>query len=135
VTYELFKRTSVRVLSPTVSVVPDGRIVFNAAAVRILLEAGIKAVFLFWDRAGMRMAIKGAPKSDRNAHAVSFTYQHTGSLRAKGFLAHIGWSAVARETLSATWSEKEKMFEVALPALYLAGEKSPETKRRTPNAS
>jgi hypothetical protein len=118
--YEVFKRTGVRVESPALSIVPDGRITINAAAARCLSQAGVKAVVLLWDRADHKMAVKAAPKGDTNAYAVSLSPdRHSGSLRAKAFIAHIGWRAPKRERLLATWNEKEKMFELTLPEKYL----------------
>jgi hypothetical protein len=120
VAYEVSRRTGVRVDGPTLSIIPDGRIGVNAAAARILVEAGVKSVFLLWDKANHRIAAKSAPKNDKNAYSVSITTSHNGSIRAKQFLSHIGWNASTRETLPATWNEKEKMFEVTLPERYLA---------------
>jgi hypothetical protein len=114
--YEVFKRTSVRVEEPTLSVAPDGRIALNAAAARALAEAGVKSVLLLWDKVNGKLAIKAAPRGDRNAYVVSFTRgKQAGTLRAKLFLNHIGWSAPRRETLAATWDPKEGMLEVTLP--------------------
>ena len=113
--YEVFRRTGVRVDALAFSLVPDGRIALNAAVCRVLVGAGIKSVLLLWDKANHKFAVKAAPKNEANAYAVSIASSHSGSIRAKAFLAHIGWNARTRETLSATWNEKEKMFEVTLP--------------------
>ncbi len=128
--YETFKRTKIRASTPTVSVKPDGRIAINAAAVRILIDAGVKSVLLLWDRANSTMAIKAVAKSDKNGYAVSFTGTHSGSLRAKSFLTHIGWNAAQRETLPALWNYTEKMLEVALPPIYVGSTKSAEPRRK-----
>jgi hypothetical protein len=128
--YELFKRTAIRISTPTVAVTPQGRVIINAAAVRILVEAGVKSVLLLWDRATNKMAIKAAPKGDKNAYAVSFTSKSSGSLRAKAFWAYIGWSAPRRETLPAVWNEMDKMLEVALPPQYVGSAKSAESRRK-----
>jgi hypothetical protein len=118
--YEVFKRTGVRVEAPALSLVSDGRIVINAAAARLLIEAGVKSVLLLWDKPNHRMAVKAAQKGDKNAYAVSLSPgKYSGSLRAKAFMAHIGWKAPRREMLLATWSAKEKMFELTLPEKYL----------------
>jgi hypothetical protein len=122
--YEVFTRTGVRVESPTVSLVPDGRITINAAAVRILIQAGVKTVLLLWDKANNRMALKAASRADKNTYAVSMTGHHSGSLRARLFLVHIGWNAPNRQTLPAVWDEKEKMFEVSLPSQFLGSGKT-----------
>jgi hypothetical protein len=91
--YEVFKRTRVRVEEPTVAITPRGTIVFNAAASRMMTIAGIKAVLLLWDKSGNR----------------------------KSFLSYIGWHADKRESLPATWDEKEKMIEITLPSEFISG--------------
>ncbi len=94
--------------------------VINAAAARLLIEAGVKSVLLLWDKANHKMAVKAAQKGDKNAYAVSLSPdKYSGSLRAKAFVAHIGWRAPRREMLLATWNAKEKMFELTLPEKYL----------------
>lgn len=121
--YELFHRTSVRVDTPLLSIVPDGRIVFNAAATRTLAHAGVKHVVILWDKSNRRMAIKATNKADKNGFAVSLvSLGHSGSLRAKSFLSHVRWTATERETLPAVWNESQKIFEVELPAKYLQSE-------------
>jgi|SRR5580704_3340002 hypothetical protein len=117
--YEVFKRTAARVDTPTVSIVPNGRIAINAAVVRLFKQARISFVQLLWDDKNRRMALKATQKNDRNAYAVSFSEGRSGSLRAKSFLAHIRWKARNRERLSAIWNEKELMLEVTLPSEYL----------------
>ena len=119
--YEVFKRSTVRQELPALSLVPGGRIVANAAAARILTQAGVKSVLLMWDKNTHRLALKAVPKGDKNGYAVSLsTERHSGSLRAMQFLRYIGWSAPKRESLPATWNEKERMLEVTLPKRYLA---------------
>jgi hypothetical protein len=114
--YEVFKRTGVRVEQPTLSILPDGRIALNAAAARVLVAAGVKSAILLWDKSNNKLAIKNAPKGDKNAFAVSIVRgSHSGSLRAKSFLNHIGWSSSRREMLLAVWDPKEMMLEVTLP--------------------
>ena|ERR1700676_3231335 len=129
--YEVFKRTAARVETPTVSLVPDGRISLNAATCRILAEAGTKFVLLLWDGTNNKMALKAAHKGDKNTYAVSLgPGRHSGSLRAKTFLNHIGWSATKRERLSATWDERERMFEITLPLHHLGADKGADSKRK-----
>lgn len=130
--YEVFKRTSVRVEEPSLSVTPDGRVVLNAAAARALGEAGVKSVLLLWDKTNSKLAIKAAPKNDINAYAISFTRNREGgSLRAKMFISHIGWSALRRERLAATWDPKERMLEAAVPREFVSPHAVKETKQRT----
>jgi hypothetical protein len=129
--YEVFKRSGARVESPTLSIVPEGRIAINAAAARIFVSLGIKSVLLLWDRASHKLAIKAAHKGDKNAYAVSIApASHSGSLRAKSFLRYIGWHAPMREMISATWNEKEKMLEATLPPEHLT-EKAPTSKLKS----
>ncbi len=118
--YEMFKRSGARVESPTLSIVPDGRIAINAAAARLFVSLRIKSVLLLWDQASHKLAIRAAYKGDKNAYAVSISpASHSGSLRAKSFLDYIGWNASKRERIPATWNEKEKMLEAVLPPEHL----------------
>ena len=112
--YELFERSSIRVEEPTISIGASG-LLLNAAASRLMREAGARAAWLLYDKAAHKIALKAAPKAESNAYAISFTGQRSGSIRAKAFLAHIGWNAPKRKMLLATWNEKEKMLEVRLP--------------------
>src|SRR5215468_4166611 len=115
--YELFKRTSIRVDSPTFGIRPDGRIAVNAAACRIMSEAGIKAVVLLWDSSARRVAIKAAPKGDKNAFAIARS-GHSGIIGARTFTRYIRWNASSRQTLPGVWNASEKMFEINLPRQY-----------------
>jgi hypothetical protein len=128
--YEVFNRTAARVDAPTVSIVPDGRMTINAAAVRIFVERGISSVLLLWDGANRKVAIKTAGKGNKNAFAVSITKGHSGSIRAKSFFTHVGWNAQQRERLPATWNEEEKMFEITLPIEFVGTQKGEDRKRR-----
>jgi hypothetical protein len=129
--YETFERTSVRVEEPALSLNPEGRITLNAAAARVLAEAGVKSVLLLWDRINNKLAIKATPKGDQNAYAVSFTRgRQAGSLRAKLFLNYIGWSARKRMMLPATWDHKAKMLEVTLPRDFVSSDRNNDTKQR-----
>jgi hypothetical protein len=123
--YEKFRRTRVRVESPALSVVPNGTIAVNAAACRALIQAGVKAVVLLWDESTHTFALKAAQKADRDAFAVSIVPgAHSGSVRAKSFMTHIGWNALKRETVPATWNESERMLEAVLPLASLRPRKA-----------
>jgi len=122
--YEVFKRTGSRVETPTLSIVPGGRIAINAAATRIVLDAGIKRVLLLWDPTSHRLAIKAAKKGDENAYAISVAPgSHSGSLRAKAFLSYIGWNGHKREMIPTAWNERERMFEATLPLEHLESQR------------
>jgi len=118
VAYEVFKRTGARVDTPAVSIGQSGKISLNAAAVRILREAGVKSVLLLWDKTNRKIAIKESQKGDKNTFAASIT-RSTGAIRAKAFVSHIGWGARQREKLPAIWNAAEKMFEIVLPPTHL----------------
>ena len=123
--YEVFKRTGSRVESPTLSIVPEGRIAINAAAARIFVSLEIKSVLLLWDRSNRKLAIKAAHKGDKNAFAVSIApASHSGSVRAKSFLSYIGWNARKREMIPATWNAKEEMLEAILHSEHFETEKA-----------
>lgn len=124
--YEIFRRPSTRVKTPTVAITTDGRIALNAAAGRVLVEAGVGSVLLLWDKTSHRIALKAASKADKNAYAVTIpANKHAGSLKAKCFLSHIGWNATQRETLLATWNKKERMLEAALPGHSMVSKIAP----------
>jgi hypothetical protein len=119
--YELFERVAVRVDTPTLSIAPGGRIAFNSAACRLLLEARMKNVVILWDKDTRHTAIRAAPKGGKNAFAITFTGKnHSASVTAKAFLRHIEWNASKRVALATTWNAAEKMFEAVLPQQYLA---------------
>jgi hypothetical protein len=124
--YEVFKRTGVRVETPTLSITPDGRIIINAAATRIARESRVKSVVLLWDRANRRLAIKIAQRGNPNSYALSMATNNSGSMRATSFLKYIGWQARKRETIPATWNEEERMFEATVPVEHLDVERSSE---------
>ena len=122
--YEVFQRTGARVEEPALSITPGGNLVFNAAATRILMAAGVKAALLLWDKSTNKLAIRAASKGDKNAYAVTLAPGHSsGSLRAKLFLNYVGWSATRREAVLLTWNEKEKMLETILPSKYVGSGK------------
>lgn len=102
-----------------------------AAATRVLFEAGVKAVLLLWDKANSKIALKATAKGDKNGFAVSFTDKHSGSIRAKSFVVHIGWTGTSREMLPAAWNEKEKMLEAAVPPEHTGSERMADTRRKT----
>jgi hypothetical protein len=78
-------------------------------------------VVILWDSARNRIAIKAAPKGDKNSFTATFTsHNNSATFSSKSFLRHIGRSAAKREILATTWNAKEKMFEVTLPLQYLA---------------
>ena len=130
--YEVFKRTRARVETPTLSITPDGRMVPNAAAVRVLNAASVRYVLLLWDKENHRLGLRATQKANKNAFAVSLAADgRHGGIRAKSFLGHIGWSAKQRETLPASWNESEKMFEVDLPPWYVGRKKNGSPKRET----
>jgi hypothetical protein len=113
VAYEVFERSVVRVDTPSLSIA-NGRVVFNAAARRILADAKVRAAVLLWDKTGKRMAIKAVPKATRSSYTITFS-GHGALLTAKSFFQHIGWNARKREVLPAIWNSAKKMFEVDLP--------------------
>jgi hypothetical protein len=128
--YQLFERTAVRVDTPTLAIARQGKVFINAPACRLLVQAGIKTVVILWDQATNRMAIKGAPKGEKNSFTLTFTRGSSGSFTAKSFFRHIGWNAPKSEKLATTWNAAERMFETTLPLKYLAPA-SAEVKRRS----
>ncbi len=121
--YEVFERTNARVETPAISIVPDGRIAMNAAAVRIAENQQVNWVLLLWDWTHHRLAVRASHKGEKNAYALSISRGHSGVVRARAFVSYIGWKARKRVQIPAAWNEKERMFEVVLPVEYLESER------------
>lgn len=117
--YETFERRAVRVENPALSVRPEGRIAFNAAASRLLENAGVRTVRILWDKATCGLALQAAPKGDRNSYSIAFSRSRSATLTAKQFLQYIGWSSAIRQTVPANWDEQRKMMEAKLPPKYV----------------
>jgi hypothetical protein len=127
--YKIFERSAVRVDDPSVSIGDSGLLRLNAAASRLMAKADAKAVWLLWDVEGKKVGLKAADKSDRNTYALTLGNRNAGSIRAKSFLAHIGWKMAQRRLLPATWNEKERMIEIHLPVDCIDS-KTSEARRR-----
>jgi hypothetical protein len=134
VAYETFERTSIRVEDPalTVAAPPDGRIFFNAAASRVLEKAGVRSVRILWDKTTCGLGLLAAQKSDKNSYSIVFSRGgRQATFSAKAFLRHIGWSADARQTIRATWDERQKMLEAKLPPRFVRMRERKDTKGAT----
>jgi len=118
--YETFERRSVRVEVPALTVRPEGRIACNAAASRLLENAGVRTVRILWDKDTCGIALQGAQKGDDNAYSVAFSRARSATVTAKLFLQHIGWSADRRQTVPATWDDQRRMLEAKLPARFVS---------------
>jgi len=129
VAYELFERRAVRVDSPALTVALGGRVNVNAAACRLLKESGIKTVVILWDKGGSKMAIRAAPKDEKNSFTITFGTNYSGSFRAKSFFDHIGWRATETIVLPAKWNASQKILEVSLPVQACRSDEKPERKR------
>ena len=120
--YEPFERTSIRVEDPalTVAAPPDGRIFLNAAASRLLEKAGVGFVRILWDKTTCGLGLLAVQKGDQNSYSIVFSREgRQAAFSAKAFLRYIGWSADRRQTIRATWDEKQKMLEVKLPPRFV----------------
>jgi hypothetical protein len=118
--YETFERKAVRVEDPALTVRPEGRIAFNAAASRILENAGVRTVRILWDKTTCGLALQAAPRGDSNSYSVAFSRSRSATVTAKLFLQHIGWSSASRQTVPAMWDEQRKMMEAKLPPRFVA---------------
>jgi hypothetical protein len=128
--YETFERKSVRVEDPALTVRPEGRITFNAAASRLLQNAGVRTVRILWDKATCGLAVQAAPKGDSNSYSVAFSRSRSATVTAKLFLQYIGWSSVRRQTVPAKWDEQRKMMEANLPARFVGVHELKEAKQK-----
>jgi len=117
--YETFERKSVRVEAPAITVRPEGRIACNAAASRLLENAGVKTVKILWDRDACGLALQATDKGDDNSYTIVFSPSRSATVTAKLFLRYIGWSSNRRQTLRATWDAQRRMLEAKLPARFV----------------
>jgi hypothetical protein len=132
VAYETYERTSVRVEEPVLTIAPirDGRIALNAAAARLLQQAGVKLVRILWDKTTCGIALQAAKKNDTNAYSISLGKNfRQATLSAKTFLRYIGWSSHRRQTVPAKWDEGGRMLEATLPSQFVGVQPKKEIKR------
>jgi len=107
---------------PCISVTPSLILWLNATACRLVVEAGIHAVFVLWDPMERRLVLRPAEKGAPDSYRITFNRSNSGAqICAVGFLKHIKWSAEARETVIATWDAAEKSIEATVPAKFLHG--------------
>ncbi len=117
--YETFERSSVRVESPMLSILGDGRITLNAAATRLFQGAGVKTVRILWDKNRCGIALQGASKGDKNSYTLSFSRGRSASISPKAFLTYIGWTSIKHQTVPAKWEPKQKMLEAEIPSKFV----------------
>jgi hypothetical protein len=118
--YETFERKTVRVEDPALTMRPEGRIAFNAAASRLLENAGVRTVRILWDKTTCGLAVQATPKGDSNSYSVAFSRSRSATVTAKLFFQYIGWSSGTRQAIPATWDEQRKMMEAKLPPKFVA---------------
>jgi hypothetical protein len=123
VAYEVFQRSSIRVDAPILSVLADGRIIFNAAASRALEKAEVRSVEILWDKVRCRIALQAAEKGNKNSYSIAFRQGKSASISPKAFLTFIGWSSSRRQSVPAKWDPQRKMLEAELPARFVRGSK------------
>lgn len=130
--YETFERRAVRVEEMMMAFDPSGRIALNAASSRALLQAGVKAVTILWDKDTCGIALQAARKGDMNAYAIAFGgASRSSTVSAKAFLRYIGWSPARRQTVPARWNEQTRMLEATLPSGWVGKSRRKEAKRET----
>ena len=117
--YETFERRSVRVESPMLSILGDGRITLNAAATRLFQGAAIKTVRILWDKNRCGIALQEVSKGDKNSYTLSFSRGRSASISPKAFLSYIGWTSTKRQTVPAKWEPRKKMLEAELPSKFV----------------
>lgn len=128
--YETFERRAVRVEDPALTVRPDGRIALNAAASRLLENAGVRSVRILWDKTTCGVALQATQKGDNNSYAVAFSRSRSATVTAKLFMQYIGWSSNHRQTVPAKWDEQRKMMEARLPVRFVGVHKLKEAKQK-----
>ncbi len=117
--YETFERKALRVEEPALTMRPEGRIAFNAAASRLLENAGVKTVRILWDETTCGLAVQAAPRGDSNSYSVAFSRSRSATVSAKRFFQYIGWSSADRQTIPAKWDAQRKMMETKLPSKFV----------------
>jgi hypothetical protein len=125
VAYETFERKAVRIEDPALTLRPEGRISFNAAASRLLQTAAVKTVRILWDKTTCGLAVQAAPKGDSNSYSVAFSRSRSATVTAKLFFQHIGWSSAVRQTIPASWDGQRKMMEAKLPLRFVGSSVRP----------
>jgi hypothetical protein len=130
--YVTFERGFVNTGDPGITVRPDGRIFFNAAASQLLKQSGVKTVRILWDGEKCGVGLQACEKRDKNAYSISFPAgSRSPSLTAKSFFRHIEWSANGRQRLDVTWDEKSRMLEGVLPSQFVGKSAKKEPKGKT----
>jgi len=118
--YETFERTTTRSEKPMLSVLPDSRITFNAAASRLLKAKRIRAVKILWDKDRCGIAFPAVDKDDRNAYSIFFNRGRAATISPKSFLNYIGWSAKKSQTVPVKWNSERDMLEAELPFKFVS---------------
>ena len=114
--YEQFDSKSTRKRVPTMGIRADGRLRLNSDATNLVLELGIKKVFLLWDAQRKRIALKRAPENDNSAYKLIFSKaKNSIDIGAKAFLKHLGLDLEHTLDARIQWNADEEMFEVRLP--------------------
>jgi hypothetical protein len=116
--YEIFTRTKVSTVTPSISINKQCRIGLNRATTAIFKTNAVEFVLLLWDADRSRMAFRPIVKKDSRAYGVSYAKQG-GMFTAKMFLEHIGYDYSESRTYPATWNDTENMLEIDIPSEYI----------------
>jgi hypothetical protein len=135
--YEIYPRNLARASSPVISATRLGRITLNAAAARIFVEKNVESVFLMWDSAARKFALKPADKPDATAYQLRFAKDNAGAgFSAKPFLRVMGYDFEETLALHTAWLEAEGILEAVLPSEgFNRPPRFPRTKRRRRNTN
>jgi hypothetical protein len=116
--YEIFTRTRVSTVTPSISINKQCRIGLNRATTAIFQTNAVEFVLLLWDADQSRMAFRPVVKKDSRAYGVSYA-KSGGMFTAKMFLEHIGYDYSEGRTFPATWNETENMLEIDIPSEHI----------------
>jgi hypothetical protein len=130
--YEVYPRNLARASSPVISATRLGRITLNAAAARIFVEKKVESVFLLWDSAARKFALKPVDKPDASAYQLRFAKDNAGAgFSAKPFLRAAGYDFKQTLALHTAWLEAESILEAELPSEgFNSPPRFPRNKRR-----
>ncbi len=123
--YELFQHKASQLPSPQITILPGkfAKIALNAHSGDILAKAETRFVYLFWDVATCKIAIRPQGKSDSNTFRLSIPKgKRGGTISATSFLNYIRWNANQPVTVDAKWNEGERILEATLPTQHIDAE-------------
>jgi hypothetical protein len=115
--WQIFERKAQRSTEPTVTISKLGRIGFNRATTRMLVNNQTQQVLLMWDSETKRVGIKAISKRDARAYTVHYGKDNAWSgFAAKTFFEHVGYDYSKTSSFPCEWNADERMLVIQLPS-------------------